>query len=157
MRKSIFSMFAGLMMACLSVVAVADDSSVIGSVSTTFKVFGPNDKIVLSVFDDPEVKGVSCYLSSAKTGGMSGAVGLATDASDAAVSCMQTGPISFDDTLKSGKEAFSERRSLVFKELHVVRFIDKDRKMLIYMTYSDHLVDGSPKNSISAVSYGVKQ
>lgn len=138
MRKSIFSMFAGLMMACLSVVAVADDSSVIGSVSTTFKVFGPNDKIVLSVFDDPEVKGVSCYLSSAKTGGMSGAVGLATDASDAAVSCMQTGPISFDDTLKSGKEAFSERRSLVFKELHVVRFIDKDRKILIYMTYSDH-------------------
>lgn len=157
MRKSIFSMFAGMLMACLSVVAVADDSSVIGSVSTTFKVFGPNDKIVLSVFDDPDVKGVSCYLSSAKTGGMSGAVGLATDASDAAVSCMQTGPISFEDTLKSGKEAFSERRSLVFKELHVVRFIDKERKILIYMTYSDHLVDGSPKNSISAVSYGVKQ
>ena len=157
MRKSIFSMFAGLMMACLSVVAVADDSSVIGSVSTTFKVFGPNDKIVLSVFDDPDVKGVSCYLSSAKTGGMSGAVGLATDASDAAVSCMQTGPISFDDNLKNGKEAFSERRSLVFKELHVVRFIDKERKMLIYMTYSDLLIDGSPKNSISAVRYGSTQ
>lgn len=157
MRKSIFSMFAGLMMACLSVVAVADDSSVIGSVSTTFKVFGPNDKIVLSVFDDTDVKGVSCYLSSAKTGGMSGAVGLATDASDAAVSCMQTGPISFDDNLKSGKEAFSERRSLVFKELHVVRFIDKERKMLIYMTYSDLLIDGSPKNSISAVRYGSTQ
>jgi CreA protein len=157
MRKSVCSVFAGLMMACLSVVAIADDSSVIGSVSTTFKVFGPNDKIVLSVFDDPDVKGVSCYLSSAKTGGMSGAVGLATDASDAAVSCMQTGPISFDDSLQSGKEAFSERRSLVFKELHVVRFIDKERKMLIYMTYSDLLIDGSPKNSISAVSYGVKQ
>lgn len=156
MRKTIFSMFAGMMMACLSVVAVADDSSVIGSVSTNFKMIGPNDKIVLSVFDDPDVKGVSCYLSSAKTGGVSGAVGLATDASDAAVSCIQTGPIIFDDSLKSGKEAFSERRSLVFKELHVVRFIDKGRKMLIYMTYSDYLVDGSPKNSISAVSYGTK-
>lgn len=154
MLKSIFAMFVGVMMAFLSAVAVGDDSSVIGSVSTNFKMFGPNDKIVLSVFDDPAVKGVACYLSSAKTGGMSGAVGLATDASDAAVSCLQTGPISFDDSLKSGEEAFTERRSLVFKELHVVRFIDKQRKMLIYMTYSDRLIDGSPKNSISAVSYG---
>lgn len=157
MLKSIMSMVAGLAMACLSMVAVADDSSVIGSVGTNFKFFGPNDKIVLSVFDDPAVKGVSCYLSSAKTGGISGAVGLATDASDAAVSCLKTGPITFDDKLKSGEEAFTERRSLVFKELHVVRFIDKERKMLIYMTYSDYLVDGSPKNSISAVSYSEAQ
>ena len=138
MYKLISAVFAGLVMACLSTVAIGDDSSVIGSVSTNFRMFGPNDKIVLSVFDDPAVKGVSCYLSSAKTGGMAGGVGLATDASDAAVSCLQTGPISFDDTLKSGEEAFTERRSLVFKELHVVRFIDKQRKMLIYMTYSDH-------------------
>jgi len=154
MYKFISAVLAGFVMACLSAVAIGDDSSVIGSVSTNFRMFGPNDKIVLSVFDDPAVKGVSCYLSSAKTGGMAGGVGLATDASDAAVSCLQTGPISFDDSLKSGEEAFTERRSLVFKELHVVRFIDKQRKMLIYMTYSDRLIDGSPKNSISAVSYG---
>jgi CreA protein len=157
MRKSIISMFAGVAIACLSMVAVASATEVIGSVSTTFNMVGPNDKIVLSAFDDPDVKGVSCYLSSAKTGGLSGAVGLATDASDASVSCVKTGPITFDDSLKSGKEAFSERRSLVFKKLHVVRFIDRERKMLIYMTYSDHLVDGSPKNSISAVSYGSTQ
>lgn len=157
MRKSIMSMLAGVAVACLSMVAVASDTEVIGSVSTTFNMVGPNDKIVLSAFDDPDVKGVSCYLSSAKTGGLSGAVGLATDASDASVSCVKTGPVTFDDSLKSGKEAFTERRSLVFKKLHVVRFIDKQRKMLIYMTYSDRLVDGSPKNSISAVSYGVKQ
>lgn len=157
MRKSIMSMLAGVAMACLSMVAVASDTEVIGSVSTTFNMVGPNDKIVLSAFDDPDVKGVSCYLSSAKTGGLSGAVGLATDASDASVSCVKTGPVTFDDSLKSGKEAFTERRSLVFKKLHVVRFIDKQRKMLIYMTYSDHLVDGSPKNLISAVSYGSTQ
>lgn len=131
-------MLAGVAVACLSMVAVASDTEVIGSVSTTFNMVGPNDKIVLSAFDDPDVKGVSCYLSSAKTGGLSGAVGLATDASDASVSCVKTGPVTFDDSLKSGKEAFTERRSLVFKKLHVVRFIDKQRKMLIYMTYSDH-------------------
>ena len=156
MRKSIMSMLAGVAIACLSMVAVAD-TEVIGSVSTTFNMVGPNDKIVLSAFDDPDVKGVSCYLSSAKTGGLSGAVGLATDASDASVSCVKTGLITFDDSLKTGKEAFTERRSLVFKKLHVVRFIDRDRKMLIYMTFSDHLIDGSPKNSISAVSYELPQ
>lgn len=155
MRKSIMSLLVGMMMACLSVVSLASEE--IGSVSTNFKAFGPNDKIVLSVFDDPDVQGVSCYLSSAKTGGLSGAVGLASDSSDAAVSCLQTGKVTVPDSLDSGKEAFSARRSLIFKELHVVRFIDKQRKMLIYMTFSDHLIDGSPKNSISAVSYGGPQ
>lgn len=143
-----------LMMMMFSFVAVGEE---IGSVSTTFRVLGSNDSIKINVFDDPEVKGVACYLSSAKTGGISGSVGLASDTSDASVACRQSGPISFSDDLKSGLDVFTAKRSLFFKELHVVRFIDRQRKMLIYLTYSDHLVDGSPKNSITAVSYGVSQ
>ena len=139
----------------ISAMAFAD-KDVVGEVSTTWKMLGPNNKIVVTVFDDPEVKGVSCYLSSAKTGGISGAVGLASDTSDASVACRQTGEISFSDNLETGKEVFSAKRSLLFKELHVVRFIDRERKVLVYLTYSDYLIEGSPKNSITAVSYGLK-
>ena len=46
---------------------------------------------------------------------------------------------------------FSERISLVFKRLRVVRMVDKTRNTLVYLTYSDRLIDGSPKNSISVV------
>jgi len=134
--------------------AIAFGSEVIGEVSTSFQMVGPNDKIVVTAFDDPAVKGVACYLSSSKRGGVGGAIGLSADSSDAGVACRKTGPISFDDGLKNGQEVFSAKRSILFKELHVVRFIDKERKMLIYLTFSDHLIDGSPKNSITAVSYG---
>lgn len=143
-----------LVMMMFSFAAVGEE---IGSVSTTFRAFGSNDSIKINVFDDPQVKGVACYLSSAKTGGISGSVGLASDTSDASVACRQSGPISFSDDLKSGMDVFTAKRSLFFKELHVVRFIDRQRKMLVYLTYSDHLVDGSPKNSITAVSYGLPQ
>ena len=46
---------------------------------------------------------------------------------------------------------FSERISLVFKRLRVVRMVDKTRNVLVYLTYSDRLVEGSPKNSVSVV------
>lgn len=145
-----------LMMGLFSVICQTTyaASDVVGEVSTNFKWLGPNDKIVINVFDDPDVKGVACYLSSAQTGGISGAVGFAEDTSDAAVACRQTGPISFDQNLKNGASVFSERRSFFFKKLRVLRFIDKERKMLVYLTVSDKLIEGSPKNSITAVSYG---
>ena len=65
----------------------------IGSVSTRFKVLGPNDKIVVEVFDDEEVPGVACYLSRAKTGGIKGGPGLAEDKAEASIACRQTGAI----------------------------------------------------------------
>jgi len=155
MLKSRFLTLAlGLSMCAMSAVSMAED---IGSVDTSFKVLGANNKIVVQAFDDPEVTGVACYLSSAKTGGISGSLGIASDTSDASVACRQVGPISFPDTLESGKEAFKEKRSMFFKNLHVIRMIDRKRKVLVYLTYSDHLIDGSPKNSISAVSYGSTQ
>ena len=123
----------------------------IGSVSTVFKLLGPNDKIVIEAFDDPKVEGVTCHLSRAKKGGVSGAVGLATDTSDAAIACRQVGPITIKEELEDGEPVFNKRTSVLFKTMQVVRFLDKKRKVLVYLVYSDKLIDGSPKNSISTV------
>jgi CreA protein len=127
----------------------------IGTVSTKFKWLGPNDKIVVEAFDDEDVPGVACYLSRAKTGGISGAVGVAEDTSDASIACRQIGPIRLSDDIRSGKrdgdEVFKKRTSLMFKTMQVVRFYDSRRNVLVYLTYSDRVIEGSPKNSISVV------
>ncbi len=123
----------------------------IGEVTTAFKILGANHKIVVEAFDDPKVEGVSCFISRARTGGISGSLGLAEDTSDASINCQQTGPIHFREDLSDGEEVFSARASIMFKRIQVVRFQDKTRNALVYLTYSDKLVDGSPKNSISAV------
>lgn len=135
-------------LAFLAVSAHAED---IGEVSTAFKLIGPNHKIVVEVFDDPRVSGVSCYLSRSKTGGLSGAFGMAEDKAEASVACRQIGAISFKDSVPLQEEVFSERTSLVFKHVRVVRMADPKRNSLVYLVYSDRVVDGSPKNSITAV------
>ncbi|MFV0261252.1 MAG: protein CreA [Kluyvera sp.] len=145
-------LMAGLL---LSVSSLAVHAEQIGSVDTVFKMFGPDHKIVVEAFDDPDVKNVTCYVSRAKTGGIKGGLGLAEDTSDAAISCQQIGPVELSDKIKSGKAdgevVFKKRTSLVFKSLQVVRFYDKKRNVLAYLAYSDKVVDGSPKNAISAV------
>ncbi|MDD2219023.1 MAG: CreA family protein [Desulfoplanes sp.] len=127
----------------------------IGSVDTVFKVLGPDDKIVVESFDDPEVAGVTCYLSRAKKGGVSGAMGVAEDTSDASISCRQTGRIVLTDQVRNGKkkgrQVFKKRTSILFKTMQVIRFYDQKKNVLVYLSYSDKLVDGSPKNSISCV------
>ncbi|QLJ29287.1 protein CreA, partial [Serratia marcescens] len=127
----------------------------VGSVDTVFKLLGPDHKIVVEAFDDPDVKNVTCYISRAKTGGIKGGLGLAEDTADAAISCQQVGPIELSDKIKNGKSegevVFQKRTSLVFKKLQVVRFYDTKRNSLIYLSYSDKVIDGSPKNALSAV------
>ncbi len=122
-----------------------------GSISTHFRWLGPNDKIVVDGFDDPKVQGVACHISRAQTGGMKGAVGVAEDTSDASIACRQIGPIAFLGQIKDGEQVFDEHRSLVFKTLQVVRFFDPKRNVLVYVSYSDRVLEGSPKNSISTV------
>lgn len=126
-------------------------AEIIGSVDTVFKLMGPDDKIVIEAMDDPKVEGVACHLSRSKKGGLTGAVGLAEDTSDASIACRQVGPIRFKEDLKDGESVFSQKTSILFKKMQVVRFLDKKRNTLIYLVYSDRLVDGSPKNSISTV------
>ncbi len=131
--------------------AVAVSAEEIGSVSTVLKLLGPNDKIVIEAFDDPKVDGVTCHLSRAEKGGVSGAVHLATDTSDAAIACREVGPITIKEELEDGEHVFNKRTSVLFKTMQVVRFLDKKRNVLVYLVYSDKLIDGSPKNSISTV------
>lgn len=144
--------FIGLLLLACGAPVLAD---MIGSVDTEFKLVGPDNKIVIEAFDDPDVAGVTCYISRAKTGGVSGAVGVAEDTSDASLSCHQTGPVNLDPKIKSGKrdgeDVFKKRTSLIFKSMQVVRFYDKNRNALVYMVYSDRVLKGSPKNSITAV------
>jgi len=127
----------------------------IGSVNTVFKLVGPDHKIVIEAFDDPDIKGVACYVSRAKTGGVKGALGVAEDTSDASIACRQVGPITLPEHVSSrkadGEQVFKQRTSLLFKSLQVVRFYDATRNTLVYLTYSDKIVDGSPKNSVTAV------
>ncbi len=132
--------------------ASAADSERIGEVDTVFKLIGPDHKIVVDAYDDPKVSGVSCYVSRAKTGGIKGAFGLAEDKSDASIACRQVGPIRIDKPLVEQEEVFTERISLVFKKLRIVRMVDKTRNALVYLTYSDRVIEGSPKNSVTVVA-----
>ena len=123
----------------------------IGSVDTKFKLIGPDHKVKVEAFDDEKVEGVACHISRAVTGGIKGAVGVAEDTSDASIACRQVGPIRIVEELDKGETAFSERRSLLFKRLKVARFCDETRNTLVYLTYSERVVEGSPKNAISTV------
>ena len=135
----------------LTSAALAASAETIGNVSTTFKLLSPNDKVVVDVFDDPEVDGVACYLSHAKTGGYKGAIGLAEDTADASVACRQVGPIGFKGKIDKQDEVFNARTSFLFKHVRVVRMVDAKRNTLVYLAYSDKIIDGSPKNSVTAV------
>ena len=126
-------------------------SEPIGEVDTVFKFIGPDHKIVVEAHDDPKVGGVTCYTSRAKTGGIKGALGLAEDRSEASIACRQVGPISFTKPLPEQEEVFSERISLVFKKLRIVRMVDRKRNTLVYLTYAERLIEGSPQNSVTAV------
>ena len=123
----------------------------IGEVDTVFKFFGPDHKIVVDAYDDPKVAGITCFVSRAKTGGIKGAVGLAEDKAEASIACRQTGPVSFSKPLPKQEEIFDVSLSLLFKKLRVVRMVDAKRNTLIYLTYSDRVIEGSPQNSITAV------
>ncbi len=137
--------------ACAIALPALASPEVIGSVDTVFKLVGPDHKIVVEAYDDPLVKGVTCYVSRAKTGGIKGGLGLAEDRSEASIACVQAGPITIEKPLKQQDEVFSERTSLLFKRLRVVRMVDTSRHTLVYMTYSDRVIEGSPQNSVTAV------
>ena len=144
--KYIKSVLPAVLLCC-----AAAHAETVGEVSTVFKFIGPNHKIVVDVYDDPRVGGVACYLSRARTGGIKGAIGIAEDKSDASVACRQVGEIRFNGKLPQQEEVFNERSSILFKRVRVVRMVDVKRNALVYMVYSDRLIEGSPQNSVTAV------
>ena len=123
----------------------------VGHVDTAFKLIGRNHQVVVEAFDDPSVRGVSCYVSRARTGGLKGTFGLAEDTADASVACRQVGDISFSGPLREQEEVFSQSASILFKKVRIVRMVDPRRNTLVYLVYSDKLIEGSPQNSVTAV------
>lgn len=140
---------SALLAAALAAPALAAET--IGDVDTAFQLIGPDHKIVVEAYDDPKVSGVTCYVSRARTGGIKGALGLAEDRAEASIACRAVGPVGFPKPLPQQEEVFSERMSVLFKRLRIVRMVDAKRNALVYLTYSDRLIDGSPQNSVTAV------
>jgi CreA protein len=131
--------------------ADSQDPDLIFRESTTFKLLTPNDKLAVYGIDDPIIEGIACHYTVPEKGGLSGALGLAEQTSDVSLACHQYGPIKFKEKFSQGDVVFSAKRSIFFKKMQIVRGCDAKRNILVYMTYSDKLVEGSPKNSTSSV------
>lgn len=146
MKKALLASYS-LLVAC------SVQAQVLGSVTTEWNALGANHKIEVSVFDDPKVQGSACFLSKPITGGISGSLGIAEDKSDVSIACRAVGPLKIITQFTPGEQVFTESRSPMFKKLRVVRFYDAQRQVIVYLAYSDKLIDGSPKNSISVVPF----
>lgn len=153
-RRLIAPALSGLLaLAALAGPAVANsnDPELIFKKSTVWKLLTPDDKLAVYAIDDPEVEGVACHYTAPERGGLKGMIGIAEQVSDVSLACRQIGPVKFKRQLEQGEEMFRERRSLVFKKMQIVRGCDAKRNVLVYMVYSDKLIEGSPKNSTSSV------
>ena len=131
--------------------ARAEDPDLIFRKSTVFKLLSPDDKLATYGIDDPAIEGVACHFTVPEKGGWSGALGLSEQVSDISLACRQIGPVKFKEKFDQGAVVFRQSRSLFFKRMQIVRGCDAKRNVLIYMVYSDKLIDGSPKNSTSSV------
>jgi CreA protein len=143
--------FAALFALVFAASAAAQEPDLIFKKSTTFKLLTPDDKLATYGIDDPVVEGVACHFTVPERGGVAGALGVAEEVSDISLACRQIGPIAFKQKFEQGEVVFRERRSFWFKKMQIVRGCDVKRNVLVYLVYSDKLVEGSPKNSTSTV------
>jgi len=155
MQSVMWRLCVGLVLGALALAgpasAESDGPDLILRKSTTFKLLTPNDKLAVYGIDDPAIEGVACHYTIPERGGLAGAFGVAEETSDVSLACRQYGPIRIKEKFEQGDVVFRERRSLLFKKMQIVRGCDAKRNILIYMVYTDKLIDGSPKNSTSSV------
>lgn len=147
----IVAIIIGLVLSGASEVRADDAPDLIFRRSTVFKFLSPDDKLATYGIDDPAVEGVACHFTVPEKGGFKGWLGLAEEVSDISLACRQIGPIRFKQKFSQGEDVFRQRRSLFFKKMQIVRGCDTKRNVLVYMVYSDKLIEGSPKNSTSTV------
>jgi CreA protein len=150
LRRGVLALLA-LAVLSASPARAADEPDLIFRRSTVFKWLSPNDKLATYGVDDPEVDGVACHFTVPEKGGFKGWLGLAEEVSDISLACRQIGPIKFKAKSEQGEDMFRQRRSLFFKKMQIVRGCDAKRNVLVYMVYSDRIIEGSPKNSTSSV------
>ncbi len=152
MRKRI-ALAAAVLTLLLPSALAGDDAEpdFIFKVRTVFRLLSPDAYIRVYGIDDPKVEGVACHFAVPNIGGWKGWAGLAEERSEVSLACRQIGPIRFKAKFEQGETFYEQRRSFLFKKLHLVRACDKKRNVLVYLTYSDKLIEGSPKNSVSTV------
>lgn len=141
----------GMLLGLTAPVAALAADGELDCVTTEWKLLGKNHAVCVSAFTDPDIPGVTCYISQARTGGISGSIGLAEDPSNFALACVRTGPLEIPAKLPAKANVFKESTSVFFKATRVTRMWDKARNTLVYVAVSRHIVDGSPYNAISAV------
>jgi CreA protein len=146
-----FAILAATLVSPIVAQAASDDPDLIFRKSTVFHWISPNDKLATYAIDDPVVDGVACHFTVPEKGGFKGWIGIAEEVSDISLACRQVGPIKFKAKFEQGDDVFRRRRSLLFKKMQIVRGCDAKRNVLVYMVYSDRVIEGSPKNSTSTV------
>jgi len=152
MRLSLVaSALAAAALCCASVSPAAAQEDLIFRKSTVWKMLTPNDKLAVYGVDDPIVEGVACHYTVPEKGGLSGMFGVAEEVSEVSLACRQIGPVKFKEKAEQGDVVFRERRSLIWKKMQIVRGCDAKRNVLVYLVYTDKLIDGSPQNSTSSV------
>jgi CreA protein len=143
-----------LFTACLAAPVAAqeaDDPELIFQKTTVWRMLSPDAKLSTYAIDDPGVEGVACYFTVPEVGGWSGWAGWADERSETSISCRQVGPITIKAKFEQGEEIYRQRRSLFFKKMQIVRGCDVKRNVLVYLTYTDRIIEGSPQNSNSSV------
>ena len=151
MRLIFAALIAAVLSAGLSGPAIAEGPDLIFKKSTVFNLLTPDHKLATYGIDDPLVEGVACHYTVPEKGGVSGMLGVAEEVSDVSLACRQIGPVAFKEKFEQGDDVFSQRRSILFKKMQIVRGCDVTRNVLVYLVYSDKLIEGSPKNSNSTV------
>ncbi|CAM5769489.1 hypothetical protein LMIY3S_02854 [Labrys miyagiensis] len=151
LRKIFFGLAAIAVLAATPAPAQSQDPDLIFKKSTVWKFLTPDDKLAVYGIDDPDVEGVACHFTVPEKGGLKGMFGVAEEVSDISLACRQIGPIKFKDKFEQGALVYRQSRSLFFKKMQVVRGCDAKRNVLVYLVYSDKLIEGSPKNSTSSV------
>jgi CreA protein len=129
----------------------ADDPELIFKKNTVFHLLSPDAKLGTYVIDDPQVEGVACYFTIPEQGGWTGWAGFAEQRSETSIACRQVGAVKINAKFQQGEDIYQQRRSLFFKTMHIVRGCDPKRNVLVYLSYTDKLIDGSPQNSTSTV------
>src|SRR5665811_1976828 len=140
-----------LLVVLVTPLRAAEDPDLIFKKTTVWKLLSPDHKLATYAIDDPVVEGVACHFTIPEKGGWSGWLGVAEELSDASLACRQVGPVKIKEKFEQGAEVYRDRRSIFFKKVQVVRGCDAKRNVLVYLIYTDKLIEGSPKNSTSTV------
>jgi CreA protein len=150
-----YRLLAGLVFAALFFAAAfaqeADDPELIFKKTTVWRMLSPDAKLATYAIDDPLVEGVACHFTVPEIGGWAGWAGFAEERSETSLACRQVGPVTFKGKFEQGDEVYRQRRSLFFKKMQIVRGCDAKRNVLVYLSYTDKLIEGSPQNSTSTV------